>query len=159
MFPTRLLVLCIALALFVVSGCESSQAKVEKVVFYENVDAGLKIYESSNWILDSEVSSKPFNAIFKQDNVRVIVSIVPSVKSLDQIKKELNLDRDYVQLIEETADSISFQLNEKESIRSDIYLESKIDETLVLTFFTPVEGYEANQEIMEEFKNQIELTY
>ncbi|WP_332698272.1 hypothetical protein [Halalkalibacter lacteus] len=159
MSTTRLLMLCIAFVLFAVSGCDSSQARAEKAVFYENVDAGMKIYESSNWILDSEVSSEPFNATFKQGNVRVIVSIIPSVKSLDQIKKELNLDRGYVRLIGETADSISFQLNEKESIRSDIYLEYKNDETLLLTFFTPLEGYEVNQEIMEEFKNQIELTY
>lgn len=155
-----LLKLCIALTLLAISGCNLTEAgEVEKAVFYENVEAGLKIYESSDWTLDSEVSIEPFNATFKQGNVRAIVSIIPSVKTLDQIKQELHLDRDFVEVIEESDHRLSFQTNQKESIRSDIYAQQTDGETLILTFLTSIAEYEANQEKMEEFRNNIERTY
>ena len=144
--------------LLIISACESTQAEhIEKVVMYENEKAGIQILESSNWMLDSEVSTEPFNVTFKQDEIRAIVSIIPNIKSLEEIKKELDLTSDYVQIIEETPERLSFRMEQTEHTRSDIYVQQTGEETLVLAFFTPDHDYLANYEKIEEFRKNITL--
>ncbi|WP_227935126.1 hypothetical protein [Alkalihalobacillus deserti] len=160
MLKTRLFSLCIALTLFVAAGCEATQAEVsEKAVIYENEEAGIQIFESGNWTLDAEVSTEPLNATFKQDDMRVIVSVIPSVKTLDQIKTELNLDGDFIEMIDETKESLAFKLNQTENTRSDLFIEASEDKTLVLTFFTPVKEYQTNLKKIEEFRKSISPLY
>ncbi|MFC0558325.1 hypothetical protein [Halalkalibacter alkalisediminis] len=160
MLKTRLFSLCIALTLFVVAACESVQVEgTEKPVIYENEEAGIQIFESGNWILDAEVTTEPFNATFKQDDLRVIVSIIPSIKTLDQIKKELNLNGNFVEMINETEESLSFKLNQTENTRSDLFVETSENETLVLTFFTPENEHQTNVKEIEEFRKSILRLY
>ncbi|WP_088105483.1 hypothetical protein [Halalkalibacter urbisdiaboli] len=161
MFKPRVFLLCIAV-LIAVGGCSSQNSVIkasekEKVVFFENEEAGLTIYESSNWVLDSVVSNEPFNATFKRDDVRAIVSIIPGERSLEQIKQELKLNRDFVKVLDESEDYLSFQMRENESIRSDIYREQAGEETLIVTFLTPLETYEQNSAKAEEFRKNIEI--
>jgi hypothetical protein len=158
MLKTQLLSIMISLSLFVIAACETTQEEIsEKAFLYKNEKAGIEIIESSNWTLDSEITTEPLNATFRQDDIKAIVSIIPSSKTLDQIKRELNLNGDFVQIIDETEESLSFKLNQTENTRSDIFVETSDGETLVLTFFTPEHDYLAKHRKIEEFRKSITL--
>ncbi|WP_100407972.1 hypothetical protein [Bacillus solitudinis] len=152
---------CLIIALLFMTGCQFSKAEeVDKSVIYKNEEAGLKVYESEDWLLDTEVSSEPFNATFKQESAKAIVSILPGKKSLHQIKNELGLTDEFIQLIEESEYHISFQMNELKNFRSDIYIEhTNADDTLIVTFLTPVIEYEQQKEGKDLFRHNIELIH
>ncbi|ARK29568.1 hypothetical protein BkAM31D_06670 [Halalkalibacter krulwichiae] len=142
----------------IAAACEANPAET-KTVIYENKEAGIVIYQSSNWELEKEVSIDPLNAAFKQDHMRAIVSIIPNAKTVEQIKAELNLEGDFVQMIEETEDSLSFKITQTEETRSDIFVKTADHETIIVTFFTPLKNYQTNSEKIDDFKDSIARIY
>lgn len=148
------------MSLLVIAGCSTTLAEEPmKKIFYENEEIGLKIYETSDWRIDAGASSEPFNATFKQGNIRAIVSVIPEQKTISEIKKELAANKELFKLIEESDTHVALEINEHNRVRSDIFTEQAGKDTLIVTFLTPLAEYENNKGRMEEFKNSIQLIY
>ncbi|WP_209123999.1 hypothetical protein [Alkalihalobacillus sp. BA299] len=164
MFKGKKMMICLLSGLMIVTGCssdsttksEQTQAESEEILF-ENTDVGLKIYESSNWIIEQEVYVQNLNVTFQNDTLKAIVSVIPSEKTMEQIKKELQLGDGLITVLEEKDDYFSFHTNQKESIRSDLYIEQDQGKTLIVTFMSPLEDFESYLEEIEEFKGNIKL--
>ena len=157
---------CLLAGAMLATGCSSvssttadDEAQVEsKTIIYENMDAGLKIYESTQWTLEQEVFTRNLNATFQYEAVKAIVSVIPSEKSMDQIKQELQLGDGLITILEENDHFFSFRTNQKDGIRSDLYLDHDQGKTLIVTFMSPIDDFERFQDEMDQFKNNIKLT-
>ncbi|MDE5415720.1 hypothetical protein [Alkalihalobacterium chitinilyticum] len=165
MLKIKKIMVCLLAGAMLAAGCSSvsstpaDEAQVEsKTIFYENMDAGLKIYESNQWTLEQEVFTRNLNATFQYETVKAIVSVLPSEKSMDQIKQELQLGDGLITILEESDHFFSFHTNQKEGIRSDLFLDHDQGKTLIVTFMSPMDDFERYQEDMNQFKKNIKLT-
>lgn len=166
MLKIKIFMACLLAGAMLATGCSSvssttsdGEAQAEsKSIIYENIDAGLKIYESNQWTLEQEVFTRNLNATFQYETVKAIVSLIPSEKSMDQIKQELQLGNGLITILEENDYFFSFHTNQKEGIRSDLFLVHDQGKTLIVTFMSPMDDFERYQEDMNQFKNNIKLT-
>ncbi|WP_156290369.1 hypothetical protein [Oceanobacillus salinisoli] len=133
----------------------TEQMQEEKNYLYESET--VKVIETSGWQQqDSSSKYGEENMIFQNGNVKAILTFVSNEKSLDEIKSELKSSFGNSEAIEETEKYLSLKSNRKESIRTDIYLNSGGEQTGILIFMAPFEEYETNQAMIEEFKKNVE---
>ncbi|WP_216830960.1 hypothetical protein [Alkalihalobacterium elongatum] len=165
MLKGRKMLFCLLAGLLVVTGCSSASSTTPEQVqeeseqiFFENMDAGIKIYEAPNWTLEQEVFSKNLNATFKYETLKAIVSVIPSEKTMEQIKTELQLGDGLITVLDENDNFFSFHTNQKESIRSDLFLDHDYGKTLIVTFMSPSEDFSSYRGEIEQFKENIKLT-
>ncbi|WP_078430052.1 hypothetical protein [Alkalihalobacterium alkalinitrilicum] len=155
---------CLLAGIMILTGCSSASSTISEQtdekseqLLFENIDVGIKIYETSDWTLEQEVYTENLNATFQYETLKAIVSIVPSEKTMEQIKQELQLNDGLITVLNETDTYYSIQTNQKESIRSDLFIEHDHGKTLILTFMSPSEDFESYYEEMEQFKENIKL--
>ncbi|MBB5174652.1 hypothetical protein [Texcoconibacillus texcoconensis] len=135
----------------------SEQELATQEILYENTEWDIKVYETSDWMLDKEVTGESFNVTFEKDLLKAIVTIIPNEKSFDEIKQELQVGAGNVSIEEEKEDFLAFKNERKETIRTDIYLKQEGDYTGIISFMTPESDWEINQEKIETFKGNIDL--
>ncbi|MFD1037826.1 hypothetical protein ACFQ3N_05305 [Virgibacillus byunsanensis] len=117
----------------------------------------VKVIQTPGWQLQDNSSKDKDNIMFQNENVKAILTSVSHEKSLDEIKSELKASFGNSDAIEEDEQYLSLKSNRKESIRTDIYLNSGEEQTGILIFMTPHEGYEINQELIKEFKQSVQF--
>lgn len=159
----RLSIVLVVLAILA-AGCGKEEApqaegkkgsQSEKTVLYES-DKGLKITNGDGWTKKEEIS-EPFNVRFENEKATVIISKISNKKSNGEIKDELISGAGEVTILAEEDNSVSFQTERKESIRSDVYIERSDEESRVIIFMTPAEEYENNKAKFDEFKDNIQF--
>ncbi len=118
----------------------------------------VKVTETSGW-QHRDRSSKygEENILFQNGNVKAILTLVSSEKSLDEIKSELKSSFGNSEAIEENENYLSLKSKRKESVQTDIYLNSGDEQTGILIFMAPFEEYETNQAVIEEFKKNVQF--
>ncbi|KHF38705.1 hypothetical protein [Halalkalibacter okhensis] len=129
----------------------------EQVVMYENSDKGIKVYELPNWEFEEQLEKDQFNVIFQSDKGKAIITVLDSIKDVEDIKNELMIGVGTSTIIEETDHYFAFESERKESIRADIYIEQQGQKVTILTFMTPLDDYEEKIESIEEFKQHIDF--
>ncbi|RPF53248.1 hypothetical protein [Aquisalibacillus elongatus] len=158
--------LCLVLVagLLVLSGCgadaeekdqQEDQAKEEtKDTLYE--EGGLVVSNVSGWSIGKE-KKEPLTVNFNHQDLKAIATVVETEKDFNQIKDELLAGAGDVEVIEEQEESFSYQTKNKESIRTDVYLEQDEEQTLILSFLSKTNVYEDVKETIEEFQSAVEL--
>ncbi|SDM18596.1 hypothetical protein [Sediminibacillus halophilus] len=158
------LMLLFLMFLLVLGACQNGgnaqesteQEQEEKNYLYESET--VKVTETSGWSKhDSPSNDGEENILFQNDNVKAILTLVSDEKSLDEIKNELKSSFGNTEAIEENEKYLSLKSNRKESVRTDIYLDSGDEQTGILIFMTPFEEYEKNQAVIEEFKKNVQF--
>lgn len=116
----------------------------------------VKLTEAPGWQQQNNSNKNEENVMFQNGNVKAILTSVSNEKSLDEIKGELKASFGNIEVIEEAEHYLSLKSNRKERIRTDIYLNRGEEQTGILIFMTPLEEYETNQVMIEEFKQNVQ---
>lgn len=155
---------------FIVSGCSQQEespvildtAHENHAVVYENPKAGIRVYETPDWVVGTEVV-EPLNVTFHyyptlgNQQLKAIITVISNESTFNEIKQEFLTGAGEVSIIHESDNHLAYKSERKESIRTDIYLQLDGLHTKIITFMMPLEDYEENQEQMEAFINNIEF--
>jgi len=153
----------LGILVILIAGCGNEKApeaqekkgdQPDESVLYINPEQGLEITNSEGWTKKEEISD-PFNVRFENEKSTVIISEISIKKSVDEIKDELISSAGKVTLLNEDDNSVSFQTDRKESIRSDVFVEQSDEENRVIIFMSPAAEYEKNKVKFDEFKENI----
>ncbi|MCP8615423.1 hypothetical protein [Salirhabdus salicampi] len=133
--------------------------KEEQEVLYDNDDFNLIVYETDSWNVDEEKKDEHKLIVsFQNEQSTAIITSVNTEKNFDEIKQELKTASGNVEIIQNSANQISFKSKRKSSIRTDIYLEKQDHHTYIYSFKTPVAKYdEAAAESINQFKTNITI--
>ncbi|MFZ3579840.1 hypothetical protein [Virgibacillus sp. DJP39] len=131
----------------------TEQKQEEQNYLYESET--VRVIETPGWQQQDNSSKNKENIMFQNGNVKAILTSISNEKSLDDIKSELKASFGNSEAIEEAERYLSLKSNRKESIRTDIYLNSGEEQVGILIFMTPLEDYEINQAMIEKFKQSV----
>ncbi|MDR5658854.1 hypothetical protein RH915_05070 [Serpentinicella sp. ANB-PHB4] len=163
MVKNKVFLLTLILILLIASGCSKKHVDTEnqniqeKAVLYENIDLGFRVFESSQWNVGEESTNGSFNVTFENNKLKAIVTILTSEKSVDEIKNDLKTGTRKANIIQDTKDSLIFESERKESIRTEIYIKDNRANKGIITFMTPVKDYENNKDAIDEFRRNLQF--
>ncbi|UFT98902.1 hypothetical protein KO561_17165 [Radiobacillus kanasensis] len=157
-------ILLIFISLFVLGACQSgkgedvqhnAEVNTEQEPNYLYESETVKVTETLGWQHQNPTNKGEENILFQNGNVKAILTSVSNEKPLEEIKSELKASFANSETMEESETYLSLKSNHQEVIRTDIYLNSGEEKTDILIFMTPSGEYENNQEIIEEFKQNV----
>lgn len=131
-----------------------SQGKEQVEYLYENEEVGLKVAQTTGWNLKTE-KTEPFNIVFENGQAQSIISVIESDKSFEDLKSEFLAGAGKVSVVANEENYLSYQSNRKESMETNIYLDKKGNETIIISFVYPTNKSETLADAKSNLRSNI----